>query len=281
MNIKKLDNYSVEDIELELFIQALYLQYGHDFRNYSRAHLKRRINYRISSTEGVNTISQLQDRILHSREFFNKIIGDFSINVTEMFRDPDFYRSFRENVVPVLRTYPFLKIWHAGCSTGQEVYSMAILLKEEGLLERTQIYATDFNESVLKIAKEGIYSIDDIRSYTDNYNKSGGKESFSDYFTAKYDFVKFKDILRKKIVFSTHNLATDGVFGEMNVIICRNVLIYFDKQLQNRALNLFSESLVRGGILGLGSKETISYSSIEEKFEVLSQDEKIYKKKYT
>lgn len=267
------------DIEVELFITALFTKYGYDFRNYSKAHMKRRILNRVSLTPDISNISELIHKILYDESFFKTIISDFSINVTEMFRDPDFYKAIRETVVPYLKTYPFIKIWHAGCSTGEEVYSMAILLMEEGLYDRTQIYATDFNDTVLEEAKEGIYSIDRIKEYTQNYQKSNGKESFSDYYTAKYNLVKFNENLKKRIVFSNHNLVTDGTFGEMNLIICRNVLIYFDRDLQNRVFKLFKESLVHGGILGIGSKESLSFSEVKNDFVSLVEKEKIYKKK--
>ena len=266
------------DIEVELFISALYMKYGYDFRNYSKAHVKRRILHRLSLTPDVENISELTNKILYDEAFFRSIVSDFSINVTEMFRDADFYKALRENVIPYLKTYPFIKIWHAGCSTGEEVYSMAILLMEEGLYDRTQIYATDFNDSVLEEAKAGIYPIERVKEYTQNYQRAGGMESLSKYYTAKYDLVKFDDALKKRVVFSNHNLVTDGVFGEMNLIICRNVLIYFDRELQNRVFNLFKDSLCHGGILGIGSKESISFSSVKNQFQTLFEKEKIYKK---
>ena len=266
------------DIEVELFISALYMKYGYDFRNYSKAHVKRRILHRLSLTPDVENISELTNKILYDEAFFRSIVSDFSINVTEMFRDADFYKALRENVIPYLKTYPFIKIWHAGCSTGEEVYSMAILLMEEGLYDRTQIYATDFNDSVLEEAKAGIYPIERVKEYTQNYQRAGGMESLSKYYTAKYDLVKFDDALKKRVVFSNHNLVTDGVFGEMNLIICRNVLIYFDRELQNRVFNLFKDSLCSGGILGIGSKESISFSSVKNQFQTLFEKEKIYKK---
>ena len=276
--LEKINMESI-DIEVELFISALFMKYGYDFRNYSKAHMKRRILHRLSLTPDVSNISELIYKILYDEVFFKTIISDFSINVTEMFRDPDFYQALREKVVPYLRTYPFIKIWHAGCSTGEEVYSMAILLMEEGLYDRAQIYATDFNDTVLEEAKEGIYPIERIKEYTQNYQKSGGKDSFSTYYTAKYNLVKFNENLKKRIVFSNHNLVTDGTFGEMNLIICRNVLIYFDRNLQNRVFNLFKQSLVYGGILGIGSKESLSFSDVKNDFINLVEKEKIYKKK--
>ena len=222
----------------------------------------------------------MQHKILYDKEFFNTLLQDFSINVTEMFRDPSFYKAIREDVIPLLRTYPFIRIWHAGCATGEEVYSMAILLKEEGLYDKSLIYATDINERVLQRAKEGIYSIDNIKEYCQNYQKSGGSASLSDYFIARYNSVIFNKELREKIIFADHNLVTDGVFGEMNLIICRNVLIYFNKELQNRVMKLFYDSLCYGGFLGLGSKESIRFTDYYNKYESYIQDENIFRKKF-
>ncbi len=277
-NIKLEDGSNIEDLELELFIQALYYHYGYDFREYSRMHLKRRVLYRMS-VENIKSISMLLDKILHNKIFFYKIIGDFSINVTEMFRDPSFYEEIREKVIPILKTYPYIKIWHAGCSTGEEVYSMAILLEEEGLLGKSQLYATDFSQSALEIGKEGIYPMKLLKKYSVNYHKSGGTQNLADYYSSMYGYAKFNHNLRKKIVFSSHNLVNDGVFGEMHMVICRNVLIYFNKILQEHVLKLFEKSLVGGGILGIGSKESISFTSIEKNFEELSLNEKLFRKK--
>lgn len=268
-----------EDIEIALLVEGIYLKYGYDFRNYSKAHIKRRV-LRNFSKSGLDSISDMQHRMLYDREFFGSLLCDFSINVTEMFRDPVFYKSFRINVIPILKTYPFIRIWHAGCSTGEEVYSMAIVLKEEGLYERTQIYATDFNVTVLEKAREGIYSIDNISEYEKNYRQSGGTLSLTDYYTPKYDSIIMNQSLKKKITFAEHNLVTDGVFGEMNVIVCRNVLIYFNKQLQNSVINLFLDSLGNGCFLCLGLKESVEFSSKRNNFEIISDSEKIYRKKY-
>ncbi len=273
-------NKENEDIEISLLLEGIHLKYGHDFRNYSYSHIKRRIARRMSEG-GFNSISEMQYKVLYNKEFFNILLSDFSINVTEMFRDPMFYKAFRKNVVPVLRTYPFIRIWHAGCSTGEEAYSMAIMLKEEGLYERAQIYATDFNNTVLQNAKEGIYPIENIKEYTYNYQQAAGNASFSDYYTARYDSVIFDQSLKKKITFANHNLVTDGVFGEMHVIVCRNVLIYFNRELQNNVIELFSDSLCNGGFLCLGSKESIKFSSSNESFEDFIGSEKIYRKRYT
>ena len=228
---------------------------------------------------GITRVSEMQHKVLYDVSFFESLLLDFSINVTEMFRDPSFYRALRQEVIPVLRTYPYIKIWHAGCATGEEVYSMAILLKEEGLYERSQIYATDFNQVVLQKAKEGIFPIENIKEYTVNYQKAEGKESFSAYYTAKYDSVIINQALKKNILFADHNLVTDGVFGEMNLILCRNVLIYFDKTLQNRVIGLFYDSLCRNGFLCLGSKESLMFSDYNSGFEHVVKEEKIYRKK--
>ena len=259
-------------------LEAVYLKYGYDFRNYAKASIKRRILHRLAMS-GITSISEMQYKVLYDVSFFESLLLDFSINVTEMFRDPSFYRALRQEVIPVLRTYPYIKIWHAGCATGEEVYSMAILLKEEGLYDRSQIYATDFNQVVLQKAKEGIFPIENIKEYTVNYQKAEGKESFSSYYTAKYDSVIINQALKKNILFADHNLVTDGVFGEMNLILCRNVLIYFDKTLQNRVIGLFYDSLCRNGFLCLGSKESLMFSDYKSGFEDVVKEEKIYRKK--
>lgn len=273
------ENSKSQDIEIQLFLEALWLKYGYDFRNYARAHIKRRILHRLSIS-GMDSISQLQSKVLYDRAFFKNILLDFSINVTEIFRDPSFYMAVRKEVIPLLKTYPFLKIWHAGCSSGQEVYSMAILLKEEGLYPKTQIYATDINENMIEKARQGIYSIELMKEYTANYQKAGGLHSFAEYYTAKYDSVIFNKSLKQQMIFADHNLVTDGVFGEMNMIVCRNVLIYFNRELQQRVIKLFYDSLVPGGFLCLGSKESLRFSDNEKNFEPLVKGEKIYKKRF-
>lgn len=278
-DIEIFDTSENESIEIQLLLEAIFLKYGHDFRGYSNAHMKRRTLRRMT-IEGITSISHMIHRVLNDKRFFKTLLADFSINVTEMFRDPLFYKAFREKIVPILKTYPFVKIWHAGCSTGEEVYSMAILLKEEGLYERCQIYATDFNDIVLHKAKEGIYPIDTIKDYTINYQKSGGKFSFSDYYIAKYESAMMDKSLKDKIIFAQHNLVTDSVFGEMNVIVCRNVLIYFNRELQSRVIELLTDSLINGCFLCLGSKESIKFSSSTELYEPFVEEEKIYRKKF-
>lgn len=271
------DEVENQQIELQLLLQAIYLKYGYDFRSYAKASVKRRILHRMN-TDHFPNISSMQHRLLEDVSFFETLLLDLSINVTEMFRDPTFYMALRKEVIPLLRNYPFLKIWHAGCSSGEEVYSMAILLKEEGLYDRAQIYATDMNQVILKKARDGIFSINRLKSYTMNYQRAGGQESFSDYYTAHYDHVVMNKSLKENILFSDHNLATDGVFGEMHLIICRNVLIYFNRDLQDRVFRLFAESLTLGGIMCLGSKESVRLSNISTIFDDISKEEKIYRK---
>jgi chemotaxis protein methyltransferase CheR len=267
----------LERIEIELLLEGVYRQYGFDFRSYAYASLRRRIWKRVAS-EGLRTVSALTERVLHEPKMMERLLLDLSINVTAMFRDPHFYAAFRAEVVPVLRTYPFFRIWHAGCSTGEEVYSMAILLEEEGLYERARIYATDINEVVLQKAKAGIFPLDRMQEYTENYIRAGGARSFSEYYTAKYDGALFKPALSRHVVFSQHNLVTDRSFSEFNVILCRNVLIYFDKSLQERVHRLFYDSLAMFGVLALGSKESLRFSKYEDCYESLSGPEKIYRK---
>lgn len=271
-------NIEVEDIELQVFLEAIYMKYGYDFRNYSRAHIKRRVMNRINLS-GYTSISYLQHDVLRDKEIFNELLPDFSINVTEMFRDPQFFIKVREQVIQALRKFNKIKIWHAGCSSGEEVYSMAILLKEEGLLDRCVIYATDFNQRILKKAAEGIYPLESIKDYTKNYILAKGKESFSDYYRAKFESVIMDSTLRENIVFDQHNLVTDGVFGEMHLIVCRNVLIYFDTELQRRVLGKFDDSLIPGGYLCLGTKESLTRSDVTEKYETIDAPMRIYQKR--
>jgi len=267
------------NIEINLLVEAIRAKFGYDFRNYSRAHIKRRILHHLGLS-GLDSISEMQGKVLHDEGFIQDLLNDLSITVTEMFRDPDFYIALRKEVLPALRTWPFFRIWHAGCSTGEEVYSMAILLKEEGLYDRAQIYATDFNRRALQTAKEGIYPAEHIREYSSNYQKAKGKSDLSDYYNSSYNSVIMNNALKKNIVFAEHNLVTDGDFTEANLIICRNVLIYFDRQLQYKTHNLFLNSLVPGGYLCLGSKETLQFSDAFPYFTVVDESQKIYHKKY-
>ena len=264
-------------IELKLLIEAIYLRYSYDFRDYSSASLKRRVLLALKQMQ-CETISQLQSRILHEPQTFMELLQFLTIPVSEMFRDPTYYRALREQVLPVLRTYPSLKIWIAGCSTGEEVYSMAILLKEEGLLERTILYATDINPRSLERARQGIFKIEDMRQYTTNYQLAGGQHSLSDYYTAAYDSAIMDKSLKEKVTFADHSLATDSVFAETQFISCRNVLIYFNKPLQDRAFGLFRDSLCHRGFLGLGSKETVEFSGCALQFEAFDKQERIFRK---
>ena len=273
--MKNIDN---ENIEIQLLLEAMYLKYGYDFRDYARASVKRRLAHRFKLS-GFENFAEMQHRILYDREFFEQVLLDLSINVTEMFRDPSFYQALRKEVISILKTYPFVKIWHAGCSTGEEAYSMAILLQEEGLYNRSQIYATDFNDVVLQKAKQGIYPVELVKDYTLNYQRAGGKTSFVEYYTAHHNSIILNRSLKKNIVFANHNLETDGVFGEMHLILCRNVLIYFNRDLQNRVIKLFYESLCRHGIVCLGSKESLRFSAHADLFENVVADEKIYQKR--
>lgn len=267
----------VERIEVELLLEAIFRKYGFDFRAYAYTSLRRRLWKRIGEA-GLRTISSLQERVLHDPAMMELLLLDLSINVTAMYRDPHFYTAFRKKVIPMLRTYPFIRIWHAGCSTGEEVYSLAILLQEEGLYDRARIYATDINEMVVQRAKSGIFPLDRMKEYTDNYIKAGGKKSFSEYYTAKYGNAIFNPGLTKNVVFSQHNLVTDRSFSEFNVILCRNVLIYFDKELQARVQGLFYESMAMFGVLVLGSKESLRFSEFDACYEQIDPPEKIYRK---
>ncbi len=268
---------SVEEIELALLLEGIYRHYGFDFRNYAAASLRRRV-WNFVRNEAVGSISSLQDRILHDRVWLDRFLYALSVNVSAMFRDPVFYMTFRQEVVPMLRTYPFVRIWLAGVSMGEEVYSLAILLREEGVYDRCRIYATDINEAVLKKAKDGIYPLDLMQAYTKNYIRSGGRKSFSDYYTAAYDNAIFKSSLRDNVVFAQHNLATDGSFNEFHVILCRNVMIYFNSQLQAHVHHLLYESLVTLGFLGLGSKETLRFSPHEYSYEEIDRAVKLYRR---
>lgn len=267
-----------QTIEINLLLEALWQKYGYDFRDYARASLERRVLYRFSSS-GMNNILEMTHQLLEDREFFKLLLEDLSINVTEMFRDPSFFQVFRKKVISYLKTHPFIRLWIPGCATGEEVYSIAIVLKEEGLYERSQIYATDINETVLQKAKEGIYSLDLIKKYTKNYQEAGGKLSFSNYYTARYNSAIMDSSLKTNIVFAAHNLATDEVFNEMQLISCRNVLIYFDSNLKNRVYGLFFDSLCHSGILCLGTKESLRFAKNYKDFEDFSKNEKIYRKK--
>jgi chemotaxis protein methyltransferase CheR len=267
----------LETLEFQLLLEGIYRQYGFDFREYAPASLKRRVWRRVHA-EGLTSISGLLERVLHDAGTMEQLLLDLSINVTSMFRDPSFYATFRERVVPMLRTYPFTRIWVAGCSTGEEVYSLAIMLKEEELYERTRIYATDINEALLERARAGVFPLEKMRKYTENYIRAGGKRSFSEYYLAKYDGALFDRSLTESVVWAPHNLVQDGAFNTFNVILCRNVMIYFDRPLQNRVHQLFHQSLERFGILALGRKESIRSTAVEHDYEALSSTERLYRR---
>lgn len=266
------------DIELQLLIEAIYLRYHYDFRGYAHASLKRRMAAALARFN-CPTISQLQDRVLHDPLMFPKLLDFLTVQVSEMFRDPRYFLSLREHVVPMLRTYPSLKVWVAGCSAGEEVYSLAILLKEEGLLDRTIIYATDINVQALEKAQAGVFEIERIAGFTENHRRSGAKSSLSDYYTAAYGSAVLDKSLRKNVVFSDHSLATDSVFAEVQLVSCRNVLIYFERQLQDRAIGLFREALGRKGYLGIGARESLRFSSHADAFDEVAREDRIYQKR--
>lgn len=268
---------SVEDIEVHLLLEAVFLRYHYDFRQYARASIKRRLQQACIHF-GTQSLTALQERLLHDPDKMEAMLGFLTVQVSEMFRDPSYFKALRENVLPHLRTYPSLKVWIAGCSTGEEVYSLAILFKEEGLFDRTLFYATDINTDALNAAKAGVYSLDRIRKFTENHQKSGGRTSLSDYYTADYGRAVFDSSLRANVVFSDHSLASDAVFGEMQLISCRNVMIYFDRGLQDRAVGLFKDSLSRNGFLGIGSKESLRFSRHYDDFTDYVPSEKIYRR---
>ena len=267
-----------EDIELRLLLEAVYQKYHYDFRGYAMASVKRRMTQARQHFQR-ETFSQLQDLVLHDDAMMGRLLPFLTVQVSEMFRDPSYFRAIREKVAPHLRTYPSLKVWIAGCSTGEELYSFAILFREEGLENRTLFYATDINAEALEQAEAGVYSLDRIRQFTENHRLSGGKSSLSDYYTAAYGAASFDKSLRRNVVFSDHSLATDAVFAETHMVSCRNVLIYFDRALQDRAVTLFKESLTHKGFLGLGSKETLRFSSQADAFVDFAREERIYQKR--
>jgi len=267
----------LEDIELRLLLEGIYRHYGLDFRDYAAASLKRRIHETMNA-EGTRTLSAYQDKVLHDSACMDRLMLALSINVTAMFRDPSFYATFRQKVVPLLRTYPFVRIWHAGCATGEEVYSLAILLQEENLYAKCRIYATDMNKEVLRKAREGIFPLSAMQEYTNNYMQAGGKRFFSDYYTAQYGSVIFRPSLIENVVFSEHNLATDSSFNEFQVVLCRNVMIYFNKTLQARVHNLIYDSLSMFGVFGIGNKESLRFTSRESFYEELDDKNKLYRK---
>ena len=272
------DEDARERLEIDLLLEAIQRRYGYDFRGYAPASLRRRLWHRVYG-EHVATLSGLQERILHEPGCMDRLLRDLSINVTEMFRDPSFYRALRERVFPLLRTHPFIRIWNAGCSTGEEIYSLAIALREEGLLERTRIYATDINDAALELAGAGSFPLERMQRYTENYLRAGGSESFSSYYSADGDSARFDPSLAKGLVLAQHNLVTDGSFNEFHLIVCRNVMIYFGSALQEEVLQLFGDSMTRFGILALGRKESIRRSRHAAEYEALDDAEKIFRRR--
>lgn len=268
---------TLDDLDVDLFLEAIHKKYGYNFKDYSRSSIKRRLSDFVSNS-GHSTLADCIAPALKDRNFFYYMLSYILVSVTELFRDPNFFREFSDKVVPMLKTYPYIKIWHAGCASGEEVYSMAILMEELGLSERVLLYATDINEESLKSAREGIFRVSDIESSSQKYIASGGKFSLSEYYVEKYGYVKFHDRLKRNMIFSTHNLESDGIFGDMNVILCRNVFIYFNKALQNKVLSVFLNSLIPRGFLCLGSKESMEFLDERHGFETFSKKENIFRK---
>lgn len=273
-----MNDTKLEKIEIELLLEAIYRRWGYDFRSYARASIERRTRQFLSGS-GCTSVAEMIPKILHDREFFSRLAQYFSIAVTQLFRDPLFYRAVREQVIPVLKTWPHVKIWHAGCASGEEAYSLAIVLKEEDIYDRVTIYATDFNDEALEQAREGMYKAGAMKEATRDYQLAGGKASLSEYYHARYDAVAMDTVLKKRILFSNHNLASDSVFGEMHLVFCRNVLIYFNRELQGRVLGLFTESLVPGGFLCLGTKENLQSTAEGRRYDTVDYKAQIYKKK--
>ena len=267
----------LEDLEVRLLLEAIYHRHGYDFRQYAMTSIKRRIRHHIRD-EGLQSISRLQEKVLHDPSASERLLGVLTVPVTAMFRDPRFFAAFREKAVPLLRTYPFVRLWHAGCSTGEEVYSMAILLEEEGLYDRCRIYATDMNDAVLAQAQAGNFPVSSMQVNTANYLQASGRGPFSRYYTVKGERAVFEPRLRRNVIFALHNLATDGVFNEFNAVLCRNVLIYFNRGLQDRVHGLLYESLARFGYLGLGSKESLRVTPVETRYEAVDDRAKLYRK---
>jgi chemotaxis protein methyltransferase CheR len=272
-----MDARGTADIEIRLLVEGIFLRWGHDFRDYSLASLRRRVQH-ARQQMALPTISALQERMLHDPDAFEQLLQYLTVPVSEMFRDPPYFMALRQHVAPVLRTYPSIKVWVAGCSTGEEAYSMAILLREEGLLGRAMVYATDINHASLERARRGIYALESMQSFTENYQQAGGLESFSRYYTAAYGGALFERELREAITFADHSLATDSVFAETHLVSCRNVMIYFNRRLQDRALGLFHDSLAHRGFLGLGSKESLEFSAWAHRFEPVAKREKVFRK---
>lgn len=274
---KGVRNDSIEELEVDLLLEAVHRHHGYDFRDYARTSIRRRI-WKLVRAERLDSISALQGRILHDPGAWERFVQGISVHVSAMFRDPHFFQAFRRHAIPVLRTYPFIRIWQAGCSLGEEAYSLAILLMEEGLYDRSLIYATDINEATLRQAREGIYPAEVMQKYTQNYLQAGGTRAFSEYYTARYEFAIMRPSLHQNIVFSQHNLVSDGAFNEFNVVLCRNVMIYFNRALQERTHRLLHGSLSMFGILGLGAKESMQFLPLQHAYEQLEPGEKLYRR---
>jgi chemotaxis protein methyltransferase CheR len=268
---------AIEEVETDLLLEAVYRLRGFDFRDYARGSLRRRIQNRLMA-EKVDTVTGLLDKIIHDESCMDRLIAGLSVNVSSMFRDPDFFRALRAQALPALRTWPYIRIWLAGCAMGEEVYSIAILLEEEGLISRCRIYATDINDGLLERAREGIYPLGLLRRCTQNYIQAGGSRSFSEYYTAAYNNAIFRPALREQIVFARHNLVTDAPFNEFNLILCRNVMIYFNRRLQDRVHHLLYDSLANFGMLALGAKETLSLTPLEGRYEALDAPHRLYRR---
>lgn len=267
----------IEAIEIDLLLDGIYRRYGYDFRSYASASIRRRI-WKFAEQEKLATISAVQEAVLHEASMMDRFVLSLTVNVTTMFRDPAFFQALRTEVIPILKTYPMIRIWDAGCATGEEAYSMAIVLKEEGIYDRCRIYATDMNEDVLRKAKTGIFPLSHMKEFTDNYIQSGGKNSFSEYYTAKYDYAIINQELRQNIIFAQHNLVTDKSFNEFNLVLIRNVLIYFNEELRGKVLDLLHESMASFGILALGKRESLKFSKLESAYEELDSAMRLYKR---
>lgn len=276
--LEELPYDELQNIEINLLLEGMYQMYGFDFRQYVRSSLRRRILYRMKM-EKLPTITALLEKVLHEPRFVDQLLEDMSIRVTEMFRDPSFFSAFRNQVVPELRQYPEIRIWHAGCATGEEVYAMAIIMQEEGLAEKTKIYATDMNEKAIETAQKGAFPLKQMQAYTKNYLESGGTKAFSEYYTTDHQFAYFQPLMKENLMFAQHNLVTDGSFNEFHVILCRNVMIYFDQKLQQKVHSLFHGSLTSGGYIGLGKKESILFVPEGVRYDDFVPQERIYRKK--
>jgi len=271
-------NLTTEDIEIRLLLEAIYLKYGYDFRDYAQSSIKRQVLKRLASSSLESLLAMLE-KALYDPKFVQALLQDFSITFSAMFRDASFYQAVREHIFPVLRTFPAIKIWHAGCAAGEEIYSLAILLKEEGLYDQATIYATDFNKTILQQAKSGIFSISNQQKYTDNYNQVGGRAALSDYYTTTPGSIIMDPALRANVTFKYHNLVSDETFDEMNLIFCRNVMVYFNERLQYRVFRLFYQSLIPEGFLCLGSDEHLRFSLYDDYFDTVIREERVYKRK--